>query len=165
MIAAVGLVAGSVLGLVGSFVPTDSMRGLAWGLDGTFLVVAVAALTVLALRAGEDLSACGFLVFTVGQGLVLASVPMSLADGSALMVTGAVLWAGGLAIVSLGRGMPMFVRATGLIACAMFLVFAVQGLTGSQVDALSKPLPFFAYPFLALTLFGWAWRTLKLAQN
>jgi hypothetical protein len=22
---------------------------------------------------------------------------------------------------------------------------------------LSEPLPFFAYPFLAATLFGWAW--------
>lgn len=28
---------------------------------------------------------------------------------------------------------------------------------GKSVDPLSKPLPFNAYPFLVLTLFGWAW--------
>ena len=28
---------------------------------------------------------------------------------------------------------------------------------GRPLTALSQPLPFFAYPFLAATLFGWAW--------
>jgi hypothetical protein len=29
---------------------------------------------------------------------------------------------------------------------------------------LSKPLPFGAYPFLAVTLFGWAWTHLRPAR-
>jgi len=28
---------------------------------------------------------------------------------------------------------------------------------GNALTPLSKPLPFFAYPFLAATLYAWAW--------
>ena len=35
---------------------------------------------------------------------------------------------------------------------------AVQSFfRGSLLTPLSQPLPFFAYPFLVATLFGWAW--------
>ncbi len=34
---------------------------------------------------------------------------------------------------------------------------AVQMFMGHALTPLSKPLPFFAYPFLVATLCGWAW--------
>ena len=34
---------------------------------------------------------------------------------------------------------------------------AVQIFSGHALTPLSQPLPVFAYPFLADTLFGWAW--------
>jgi hypothetical protein len=37
----------------------------------------------------------------------------------------------------------------------------VQVFAGRPLTPLSVPLPFFAYPFLAVTLFGWAWAHLK----
>ena len=39
-------------------------------------------------------------------------------------------------------------------------VTAASGLVigmGRGLTPLSEPLPFFAYPVLAITLFGWAW--------
>ena len=39
----------------------------------------------------------------------------------------------------------------------LFLVAAVQIFSGSPLTPLTRPLPFFAYPFLAATLVGWAW--------
>jgi hypothetical protein len=33
----------------------------------------------------------------------------------------------------------------------------VRIFVGEPLTPLSRPLPFFAYPFLAATLFGWAW--------
>jgi hypothetical protein len=36
-------------------------------------------------------------------------------------------------------------------------VVALQIFSGRALTPLSQPLPFFAYPFLAATLFGWAW--------
>ena len=41
-----GLVVGALLGMAGTFVPSASLRGLAWGLDGISLIVASAILTV-----------------------------------------------------------------------------------------------------------------------
>jgi hypothetical protein len=57
LIAACLLVIGAVLGMAGTFAPSTSLRGLAWGLDGTALIVATALLTVYHLRRGNDLPA------------------------------------------------------------------------------------------------------------
>ena len=67
VLASVGLALGGALGLAGTFAPTASLRGLAWGIDGLALVMAAALLTVLFLRKGADLVAAGFMVFAVGQ--------------------------------------------------------------------------------------------------
>jgi hypothetical protein len=32
-----------------------------------------------------------------------------------------------------------------------------QIFTGGSINALTEPLPFYAYPFFAATLFGWGW--------
>ena len=41
-----GLVIGAILGMAGTFVPSASLRGLLWGLDGIALIVAAALLTI-----------------------------------------------------------------------------------------------------------------------
>jgi hypothetical protein len=40
-------------------------------------------------------------------------------------------------------------------------VTAFEIFSGNMLTPLSKPLPFYSYPFLALTLLGWAWTMLK----
>jgi hypothetical protein len=156
-VAAMGLVIGAALGLVGSFVPSSSLRGLAWGLDGTTLVVATALLTIHHLRRGNDLVAGGFLVFAVGQGLVVSGAAMELSASAPSFGAGAGLWAASLAIVSASRMMPLWVRGTGSIAAILLTVVALMIFAGNELTPLSQPLPFFAYPFLVATLLGWAW--------
>jgi hypothetical protein len=63
----------------------------------------------------------------------------------------------GLALISVSSRMPTLVRATGAVASVLLAITTVRIFCGAGLMALSKPLPFFAYPFLALTLFGWAW--------
>jgi hypothetical protein len=53
--------------------------------------------------------------------------------------------------------MPVLVRVTGAIASVLFAIAAVRIFGGAGLTPLSKPLPFNAYPFLVITLFGWAW--------
>ena len=156
-IASAGLVIGAVLGLAGTFAPSGSLRGIAWGLDGTALVLAATLLTIHHVRRGNDLVAGGFLIFAIGQGLVVSSAAMSLASSTPSFGAGAGLWAAGLAIVSAGRILPPWLRGTGLIAALLFAVVALQIFSGSPTTPLSEPLPFFAYPFLVATLLGWAW--------
>jgi hypothetical protein len=78
LVAASGLVIGAVLGMAGTFAPSASLRGLAWGLDGTALIVATALLTVHHLRRGNDLLAAGYLVFVAGETLILSGAAMDL---------------------------------------------------------------------------------------
>ena len=151
-----GLIIGSALGMAGTFAPSASVRGLLWGLDGVALVVAAALLSIHYLRKGNDVIAAGFLVFTVGQALVLYTAAMDLATSGPTFGAGASLWAASLYLLSAPRVAALWVRIVGAIAGTMFLVASVQLFSGHALTALSQPLPYFAYPFLVATLLGWA---------
>jgi hypothetical protein len=99
-------VVGAVLGVVGTFAPSPDLRGLAWGLDGTALIVAASLLTIHHCRRGNELAAAGFLIFAVGEGLVLSGAAMDLAASVPSFAGGISLWAASLAVVSASRVMP-----------------------------------------------------------
>ena len=157
LIAPSGLVIGAVLGMAGTFVPSASLRGLFWGLDGIALIVATALLTIHHVRRGNDAVAAGFLVFVVGETLILSGAAMDLAASGPLFAAGTGLWAASLALVSAPTVMPAWVRVVAAFAALLFAIVALQIFMGRALTPLSQPLPFFAYPFLAVTLFGWAW--------
>lgn len=156
-VAPVCLVVGALLGLAGSFAPSASLRGLAWGIDGTALVVAAALLVVHCLHRGYQSVAAGFLVFIAGQTLVLSGSAMSLEASSPLFAAGAALWAAALVLISAAKVMPLVVRASGGIAALLFALTALQVFGGRSLTPLSEPLPFLAYPVFVFTLLGWAW--------
>ena len=157
LIAPSGLIIGALLGMAGTFVPSASLRGLLWGLDGIALVVATAMLTIHHFRRGNDAVAAGFLVFVVAEALILASAAMDLVASGPVFAAGVGLWAASLTLVSAPNVMPSWVRAVAAIAALLFAAVAVQLFMGRELTPLSQPLPFFAYPFLAATLIGWAW--------
>jgi len=157
LLAAFGLVIGALLGMAGTFAPSPSFRGLSWGVDGTALIVATALLTVHHLRRGNDLAAAGFLVFVAGETLILSGAAMDLGASGPSFAAGVALWAASLALVSASNVVPVLVKGVGFVAALLFAVVAAQIFAGRALTPLSEPLPFFAYPFLAATLFGWAW--------
>jgi hypothetical protein len=156
-IASAGLVVGAVLGMAGTFAPDAGLRGLAWGLDGTALILAASLLTIHHFRRGNDLVAAGFLVFVAGQVLVVSGAAMDLAASVPSFAAGVGLWATSLALISAPKVMPAWVRGVGFVAALLFAAVALQVFSGRELTPLSKPLPFFAYPFLVATMFGWAW--------
>ena len=162
-VAAAALVVGALLGLAGSLAPSASLRGLAWGIDGTALVAGTALLGLHHLRRGDELLASGFLVFMAGETLIVSGSAMDLASSAPTFAAGAGLWAAALAIVSTSPLIPRAVRVTGAIAAVLFAVTAAQMFGGASLTALSEPLPFYGYPFLAATLVGWAWTHIRLA--
>ena len=147
--------------MAGSFAPSDALRGLAWGIDGVSLVIASALLSVYFHRKGEDIVAAGYIVFAVGQGLVVPGSAMSLAASTPSFGAGASLWAAALVLVSIPRVFPLAVRLLGFAAAVMFAVTAAQIFYGVPLDPKSEPLPFFAYPVFVATLFGWIWTLWK----
>ena len=156
-LAAAALVIGAVLGMAGTFAPSAELRGLLWLTDGIALIVGSAVLTVLHLRQGNELLAAGFLVFVAGETLIVSGSGMELAASGPTFAAGAGLWAAALALVSASAVVPGWVRLTGAIAAVLFAVSAARIVAGADLTPLSRPLPFSAYPFFALTLFGWAW--------
>jgi hypothetical protein len=161
VLAAAGLAAGGVFGMAGTFAPSAALRGLAWGVDGVALVMAGALLTLAFYRKGQDLVASGFLVFVVGQGLILSSAAMDLAASVPSFGAGTSLWALALALISAPHVFPLPVRLLGFCAAVLFGVTALQIFAGTQVMPTTAPLPFYAYPVLVATFVGWIWLLLK----
>ena len=158
-----GLVVGSVLGLTGTFVPSTAVRGLLWGLDGVTLIVASAFLTLHYFRKGNDAVAAGFFVFVVGETLILSSAAMDLGSSGPVFGAGVSLWAASLYLLSVPRTVVLWVRVAGVIAGTLFVIVSVQLFLGRALTPLTRPLPFFAYPFLVATLLGWAWELYRSA--
>jgi hypothetical protein len=165
VIAAAGLVTGALLGMAGLFAPSAGLRGLAWGVDGIALIVGSALLVVHHIREGNVQLAAGFLVFLAGETLIVSGSAMDLAASAPLFAAGAGLWSAALVLTSAAPAVPAFIRTTGMIASVLFAVTAVRMFGGEALTALSQPLPFFAYPFLAITLFGWAYVHVRSAPT
>ena len=71
-IAALGLVVGSVFGLAGTFVASQQVQASLWVIDSVALVIATSLLAMKYFRAGADVVAAGFLVFAIGEGVLLS---------------------------------------------------------------------------------------------
>ena len=164
-VAATALVVGALLGMAGSFAPSAELRGLFWGVDGTALVVGTAMLAVHHVRRGNDLLAAAFLVYMVGETLMVLGASMELTASAPLLAAGTALWSASLALASASDLMPRFVRVTGAIGSLLFAITAIQNFAGGQLTPLSRPLPFLGFPFLAATLIGWAWVHGRLSQG
>jgi hypothetical protein len=147
--------------MAGTFAPSASLRGLAWGIDGIALVMACPLLTLRFFRLGQEIVAAGFLVFAIGESLLVSSASMDLAQSAPSFGGGVGLWAAGLALVSVPRVFPIVVRLLGLAASLLFAATACRIFAGAEITALSQPLPFFAYPVLVATFVGWIVTLLK----
>jgi hypothetical protein len=73
-----GLILGATLGVGGTLVSSDAARQMLWLIDGVGVVVATALLAVRFLRRGDDMLAAGFIVFTLGETLLIAGTPAGL---------------------------------------------------------------------------------------
>jgi hypothetical protein len=161
MLVSIGLGVGGALGMAGTFAPSASMRGLAWGIDGIALVMACVLLALRFFRLGQDVVASGFLVFAIGESLLVSGAAMDLVASVPSFGGGVGLWAVGLVLISAPHAFPILVRLVGLVAAVLFAITAFRILAGAQVNALSQPLPFFAYPVLVATFVGWIVTLLK----
>ncbi len=155
--AAIGLSIGFTLGITGSIVPSDTARNILWAIDSCGLILATALLTLYFFRKGHDMVAAGFLIFIIAESVIFLSSAVSLNETIPAFGTGMCLWSLSIAVISSQKLFPLFVRLTGIISALLFAIAALSIFTGHAVNALTKPLPFFAYPFYAATLAGWAW--------
>ena len=157
MVAAVGLGIGAVFGMAGTLVSHASLRQAFWAIDGIGLIVASALLTVKFLKKGNDCVAAGFLVFAIGESLLVSGTAAGLAGSVPSFGGGVALWAAALLLISIPREFAVWVRVVGVVAAMLFAVVAGRIFWGEQLLPTSSLLPLFAYPFLVITFVGWMW--------
>ena len=161
IIATVGLAIGGVFGLLGTLVAQSNLRAAFWGIDAVGLIVATALLTLKYFRAGNDSVSAGFLVFAIGEAVVLSGTAATLEGSVPSFAAGTALWSAALLLTCIPKQFAIGVRLVGIIGSILFAITASRIFWGEQVLPTSRPLPFFAYPFLVLTFAGWIWTLLK----
>lgn len=155
LVAIAGLASGAVFGIAGTMTSQAALRQTFWAIDGVGLIVATTLLAARFLRRGDDTVAAGFLVFAIGESLLVSGTAAGL-EGSVPSFGGGVsLWAAGLLMISLPPTMPGWVRGAGVAAALLFTIVAGRIFWGEIVLPTASPLPFFAYPVLVLTFVGW----------
>ena len=156
-VAALGLLVGAAFGLAGTLVGSPTVQASLWAIDSVGLAIATGLLTLKYYRAGSDIVAGGFLVFAIGEGVLLSGTAAGPSGSVPAFAAGTALWAAALALVSGPRVLPSWLRGLGAAAACLFAVTAGRIYAGEALLPTSSPLPFFAYPFLVATLLGWAW--------
>lgn len=163
VVAAVGLALGGVFGLIGTVVTEQHLRAASWGIDSVGLVVATSLLALRFFRKGNDCVAAGFLVFAIGEGVMLSGTAATLVESVPSFAAGTALWSAALMLTSAPVEFASWIRLAGMIAAILFGVVAARIFGGEQVLPTASPLPFYAYPFLVLTFIGWIRTLLKTA--
>lgn len=155
-LAGLGLLIGAVFGLAGTLARSPSVQASLWASDSVGLVIATSLLAMKYFRAGADIVAGGYLVFAIGEGVLLSGTAAGPSASVPAFAAGTALWAGGLALISAPRQLPLWLRLLGLGSACLFAITAAGIYAGEKLLPTSSPLPFFAYPLLVATLVGWA---------
>lgn len=157
----VGLALGGLLGMLGTLVSSQNIRAVSWAIDGTFLVVATSLLALNYFRKGNDCVAAGFLVYAIGEAVMLGGTAGSLEASVPSFAAGTAMWSAGLLLISAPKTFFIWTRITGLIGAVLFAITSLKIFSGEPLLPISRPLPYVAYPFLVLTFIGWIWTLLK----
>ena len=158
VIAAVGLALGGAFGLMGAMVMQQNVQAILWAVDGAGLVMATTLLAIKYLRTGNDVVAGGFLVFAIGESVIMLSGPAAgLAGSVSAFAAGTALWGTALLLISIPKLFAAPIRVLGIVSAVLFIVTAARIFLGEQLLPTSAPLPTYAYPLLVATFVGWIW--------
>jgi len=115
-LAVIGLALGGVFGMVGTMVSEPNLRAAAWGIDSVGLIVATALLALKHFRAGNDCVAAGFLVFAMGESVILSGTAATLEVSIPSFGAGAALCSAALLLTSVPKEFAVWVRLAVVFA-------------------------------------------------
>jgi hypothetical protein len=161
VIAMIGLALGGVFGMAGTFVAEPNLRSLFWGIDGLGLVVATTILALKYFRSGSDTVAAGFLVYSIGESVMLAGTAQPLDAMVPSFGAGTALWAAALLLTSIPRGFAVWIRLVSLVGAILFGITSARIFWGGRILPTAFPLPSLGYPFLVLAFVGWIWTLMR----
>jgi hypothetical protein len=157
ILAAVGLALGGAFGLAGAMVPQQNLQAILWAVDAGGLVMGCALLAVKYFRMENDVVSSGFLVFAIGEGVLLSGTAAGPAGSVPAFAAGTALWATALLLVSIPKVFAVPIRILGIASAILFVITAARIFWGEPLLPTATPLPSYAYPLLVATLIGWIW--------
>jgi hypothetical protein len=155
VLAAIGLALGAVFGLAGTMAAQPNLQAVSWAIDSVGLVMACALLALKFFKEEREIVAAGFLVFAIGEGVLLSGTAAGPIGSVPSFGAGTALWATALLLISTPDELPLWVRLVGIVTSILFAITAARIFWGEQLLPTASPLPFFAYPFLVVTFVGW----------
>lgn len=155
IVTVIGLALGGVLGMAGTFVAQPNLRAVFWAIDGVGLIVATSLLALHYFHKGNNLVAGGFLVYAIGEGVMLGGTAGTLEASVPTFAAGTALWAAALLLTCVPAGFALWTRIIGILGAVLFGITSLKIFWGQDLLPISRPLPYFAYPFLVLTFAGW----------
>jgi hypothetical protein len=154
VIASVGLTLGGGFGLAGTFAGQANLRNLAWEIDGLGLIVATSLLAIKFFRKGCDAIAAGFLVFAIGESVMLSGMAAGLEGSVPAFAAGTALWATAMLLISFPAEFSLRFDSR-----ASLLPFYSLSPPRKFFGALRPRLRCrFWLPFLVITFAGWIGR-------
>jgi predicted lysophospholipase L1 biosynthesis ABC-type transport system permease subunit len=92
---------------------------------------------------------------------MLVGTATSVTDSVSSFAAGTALWSAALLLTSIPREFAVWTRVVAVIGAVLFAVTSGRIFWGDQIFPTSRPLPFYAYPFLVVTFVGWIFKLLK----
>jgi hypothetical protein len=138
VLAVILLAIGGALGMIGTFVAQRNLQAAAWSVDGVALVVASALIALKLFRVGNDLVAAGFVVFAIGEGIMLVGTATTIPDSVPSFAAGTALWSAALLLTSIPREFAIWTRLVGIISAILFAVTSARIFWGG--NRYSQPL-------------------------
>src|ERR1700751_5460842 len=132
-VAVAGLALGAVFGLLGTFVTQRNLQSAAWGIDGTGLVVATALLSLRFFRRDNEIVAAGFLVFAIGEAVMLAGTATTLSESVPCFAAGTALWSAALFLTRVLEQFAGWPRLVGIVGAILFAITSARIFWGAQV--------------------------------
>jgi hypothetical protein len=161
----IGLALGAVFGMAGTIVTQPNLQNTLWAIDSVGLITATALMTLKFFRKGNDLVGAGFLLFAIGESVILSGTAAGLVGSVPSFAAGTALWAAALLLISVPQEFAIGVRLLGVATSILFAITAARIFWGEQLLPTSSPLPFFGYPVLVATFLGWIWTLLREKRN
>lgn len=167
IIAVTGLAIGVIFGLSGSIFGGPQGKIILYGISSLGLVAAGALLTLHYFRKNDDLVATGFLVFTIGEAIMMGGAPAGDVGGQPSFGAGMAMYVPALLMISASNRFALWNRLSGIAAAIPFLIASTIIFNGGEVFS-SSGLAGAGYGLLSLTIIGWIttiWGTNKVESK
>jgi hypothetical protein len=105
-LAAIGLALGAVLGLAGTLTTQPNAQAVLWAIDACGLVMACALLALKFHKTGSEIVAGGFLVFAIGEAVILSGTAAGPVASVPSFGAGIALWSTALLLISITKPIP-----------------------------------------------------------